>query len=81
MLGWSLIWGGTYAVFLMPLLYLLFRIEARLEEKQVEKKFGEQYVAYRKKTPTFFSIILVIPLVLIMISIVVGILLDQIPIV
>ncbi|MEW6042983.1 MAG: isoprenylcysteine carboxylmethyltransferase family protein [Thermoproteota archaeon] len=81
MLGWSLIWGGVYSIFLMPVLYLILRIEARLEEKQVEKKFGDLYVDYRKKTPAFFPVILTIPLTLIMISIIVGIWLDQIPLV
>jgi len=81
MLGWSLAWGGVYATFLMPLLYLLFRIEARIEERQVEKKFGDQYVAYREKTPAFFSVILAIPPILVIISIIVGIWLGQIPLV
>ncbi len=78
MLGWSLIWGGVYAIFLMPLLYLFLRIEARFEEKQVMKRFSEEYVAYRKKTPAFFSIVLAIPPILVIISIIVGILFGQI---
>lgn len=80
-LGWFLMWGGTHSTFLLPVLYLMLRIESRLEEKQLEKKFGDQYVAYRKKTPAFFPVILTIPLTLIMISIIVGIWLGQIPLV
>lgn len=79
MLGWSLIWSGVYSTLLMPILYLLFRIEAKLEEKQVEKKFGEDYVTYRKKVPAFFPTILAIPLLIIAIMIIVGIVLSQIP--
>lgn len=79
MLGWSLIWGGVYSIFLIPILYLLFRIEAKLEENQVEKKFGESYVTYRKKVPAFFPIILAVPLLIIIIMIIVGIVLSQIP--
>jgi len=79
MLGWSLIWNGVYSILLMPILYFLFRIEAKLEEKQVEKKFGESYVTYRKKVPAFFPIILAVPLIIIAITIIVGIVLSQIP--
>jgi len=81
MFGWSLIWGGVYSLLLTPILYLLFRLEAWLEEKLVvEKKFGEAYSAYRKKVPAFFPTILVVPLLIIALSIILGILLGWVPV-
>lgn len=65
MFGWSLIWGGAWSILLTPILYLLFRLEAWLEEKLVlERKFGGAYVAYRKKVPAFFPTVLIIPLLI-----------------
>jgi len=81
MFGWSLVWGGVYSIILTPILYLLFRLEAWLEEKLVlEKKFGDAYAAYRKRVPAFFPTILVVPLLTIAILIILGILLGWVPI-
>lgn len=79
-LGWSLAWSGVYSTLLMPIFYLLLRMEAKREEKQLEKKFGETYVTYRKKVPAFFPVILAAPLLVTAVIIIVGIILSQIPI-
>jgi len=61
LLGWTLMGGGVYAVLLSPLLFLLLRLEAVLEEKRVlEKKFGSAYLAYRARVPAFFPPILLL---------------------
>jgi protein-S-isoprenylcysteine O-methyltransferase Ste14 len=36
-----------------PLLIVLYYRLARIEEKEVEEKFGEEYSLYKQKTPMF----------------------------
>lgn len=54
-LGWSLIWGALYAVLLSPVLFLLLRGQAWLEERiWLEPKFGQAFRVYQAQVPAFF---------------------------
>lgn len=56
-LGWSLVWGALYAVLLSPVLFLLLRGQAWLEERiWLEPTFGEAFRAYRARVPAFFPV-------------------------
>lgn len=51
--GWVLLRGGLYSILLCPIVYLLFRFEAYLEENLVlEPKFGDEFRQFKKQVPT-----------------------------
>jgi protein-S-isoprenylcysteine O-methyltransferase Ste14 len=53
-LGWSLIWGAIYCLFLIPVVILLNWLQAFLEEKYLlEKLFGDEFRKYKKKVGMF----------------------------
>lgn len=57
-LGWFLIWGAIYCLYLFPLFIFLIYIQAFIEEKYIlEKEFGKEYLNYKKNVtmmlPTF----------------------------
>ena len=55
LIGWFLIWGAIYCLYLVPLFILLIIAQAYIEEKYIlEKEFGEAYEEYRKKVGMFF---------------------------
>ena len=48
-LGWFLIWGAIYCLYLLPVFIFLIFIQAYIEEKYIlEKEFGETYLEYKK---------------------------------
>lgn len=55
MIGWFLIWGAIYCLYLVPLITLLVVIQAFIEEKYIlEYEFGEAYEEYRKRVGMIF---------------------------
>lgn len=52
--GWSLIWGGLYALYLAPVLIIGLVIETFWEEKNLEKALGDGYREYKQKVGMFF---------------------------
>lgn len=79
-IGWSLVKGAVYALFLSPFFYLSLRFEAWLEEwVWLRPKFGEAFKAYQAKVPAFFPLwlwaILTALLVVIVLSIITGLIL------
>ncbi|MBM5805544.1 MAG: isoprenylcysteine carboxylmethyltransferase family protein [Candidatus Verstraetearchaeota archaeon] len=54
-IGWFLIWGAIYCLYLVPLFVLLAIVQAFIEEKHIlEKEFGDEYREYKKKVGMFF---------------------------
>ncbi|MDI6905725.1 MAG: isoprenylcysteine carboxylmethyltransferase family protein [Candidatus Bathyarchaeia archaeon] len=54
-IGWFLIWGAIYCLYLVPLFVLLAIVQAFIEEKYIlEKEFGDEYREYKKKVGMFF---------------------------
>jgi protein-S-isoprenylcysteine O-methyltransferase Ste14 len=52
-IGWALLQGGLYSILLSPIIYLMFRFEAYLEESRVlEPKFGDEFRRFKKQVPT-----------------------------
>jgi protein-S-isoprenylcysteine O-methyltransferase Ste14 len=53
LMGWALLRGGLYSILLSPVIYLLFRFEAYLEESRVlEPKFGDEFCRFKEQVPT-----------------------------
>lgn len=54
-IGWFLIWGGIYSLYVMPILIISILFQALVEEKYIlEKEFGDGYIEYKKKVGMFF---------------------------
>jgi len=54
--GWILLNGALYSLLLCPILYLLFRLEAYLEESRVlGPRFGDEFEQYKDGVPAFFG--------------------------
>lgn len=50
-LGWFLIWGAAYCLYLLPLFIILIITQAFVEEKfMLEKQFGREYLEYKRNT-------------------------------
>ncbi len=48
--GWFLVWGALYGLYLLPLIGGIIFCQALIEEKYIlEKKFEQEYGAYRKR--------------------------------
>lgn len=47
-------WPTVFSVTLFPIIVIAYTVLAYREEKRMLKKFGEQYPAYKERTPTFF---------------------------
>ena len=78
--GWSLVKGAGYALFLAPFFYLSLHFEIWLEERVwLRPKFGQAFRAYQARVPTFFPLwlwaILIVLLVVIVLSISAGLIL------
>jgi protein-S-isoprenylcysteine O-methyltransferase Ste14 len=54
MLGLFLVSAFTFILISTVLFLLVFFIVAKLEEKQLEQKYGKKYRAYKRKVPLFF---------------------------
>jgi len=52
--GWSLLWGGLYALYLAPVLIIGLVIETFWEEKNLEKALGDEYKEYKQRVGMFF---------------------------
>lgn len=78
-LGWALAWGGVYAILLMPLFFMILGIGARTEEKQLLRRFGEDYASYRREVPAFFPLFIAIPFFIIVLLVSLGVILGWIP--
>jgi protein-S-isoprenylcysteine O-methyltransferase Ste14 len=51
MLGWYLLWGALYALYLLPLMAVVIYIQARTEEHCIlAVAFGSQYTEYTART-------------------------------
>jgi protein-S-isoprenylcysteine O-methyltransferase Ste14 len=51
LLGWYLLWGAVYGLYLLPLIGVLIYIQAKVEERYIlEPKFGNQYRDYASRT-------------------------------
>jgi protein-S-isoprenylcysteine O-methyltransferase Ste14 len=56
LIGWFLIWGCFYTLYILPALVIFIWLWAVIEEKYVlEKEFGDEYREYKKKVGMFFS--------------------------
>jgi protein-S-isoprenylcysteine O-methyltransferase Ste14 len=53
MTGWLLHWETTLTLVMYPILVSMYYFLARKEDAELEKEFGEEYAAYRRKTPMF----------------------------
>ena len=53
-LGMNVQYTTGLTLLMWPLLIVLYYRLARIEEKEVEEKFGEEYRQYKQKTPMFF---------------------------
>ncbi len=52
--GWSLVWGAMVCLYLAPLIIFLNWLQAFLEEKYIlEKLFGDEFRAYKKRVGMF----------------------------
>lgn len=51
--GFLIQWPTIIAVAMWPVLMLMYYRLARREEKEMEDRFGERYVAYRQQVPMF----------------------------
>ena len=56
LLGWFLVWGAWYALFVLLLMAAIIYAQAHIEGKYIlEKIFGEAYTAYRKRVGMLLS--------------------------
>ena len=55
MLGLGVLFGSLSLIFIFTPLFIVFNVlyVKAVEEKEMEKKFGEEYVEYKKKVPMF----------------------------
>jgi len=53
-IGFLIQWPTLLTVIMAPILLYAYVHLARIEEKRVEKEFGETYVEYARNTPAFF---------------------------
>lgn len=55
LIGWYLIWDALYCIyFLVPLIVIGIYIENKLEEKNLERIFGDEFRAYKKSVGMYF---------------------------
>jgi methanethiol S-methyltransferase len=53
-LGMNIQYTTVLTLIMWPALIVIYYRLARTEEKEVEEKFGEEYIQYKRKTPMFF---------------------------
>ena len=53
MFGFLLMWPTLLTLIMFPILLVMYHYLGRSEEKQMIKKFGEQYLIYKKKVPRY----------------------------
>jgi len=54
MFGFLLQWPTLITLFMFPVLLLIYARLARVEERETEARFGEEYARYRARTPAFW---------------------------
>ena len=54
MFGFLLQWPTLITLFMFPVLLLIYARLARVEERETEARFGEEYARYRAHTPAFW---------------------------
>lgn len=55
LIGWFMIWGAVFCLYLVPLIALVAALQAYIEEKTIlEKQFGEAYERYKMRVGMFF---------------------------
>jgi len=60
-IGWSFIWKAVYCIILSPLILLHVIWVSKFEEKIIlSPQFGEEYGIYKKNTPAFFRLSIII---------------------
>lgn len=53
-IGWFLIWGGLYSLYVLPALIISILFQALIEEKYIlEKEFKDDYRNYQDKVGMF----------------------------
>ncbi len=52
--GMLIQWPTILTIIMWPILLFAYRHLARAEEKEMEEKFGQQYLDYKNQTPMFF---------------------------
>lgn len=78
--GWILLNGALYSLLLCPILYLLFRFEAYLEESRVlGPKFGHELQQHKEQVPAFFGRVGTATLSLIYLCLIVAVALGLVP--
>ncbi|MBA4311820.1 MAG: hypothetical protein C0417_04225 [Chlorobiaceae bacterium] len=56
-IGWYFLWGALYCLyFAVPIIVLVIFIENKLEERNLENNFGEEYKTYKSKVGMYFPI-------------------------
>jgi len=55
MLGLGVLFGSLSLIFIFTPLFILLNVLylKAIEEKEMEKKFGEEYLEYKKRVPMF----------------------------
>jgi protein-S-isoprenylcysteine O-methyltransferase Ste14 len=51
--GWVLVFPFTFLLISAFLFSILFYITAKSEEKQLSRKFGKEYLKYKREVPLF----------------------------
>jgi len=54
LLGAGLLFGYPYIIALSVYLFLSFALVAKLEEKELIQRYGQEYLDYKKKVPAYF---------------------------
>ncbi|MGD8455319.1 MAG: isoprenylcysteine carboxylmethyltransferase family protein [Anaerolineales bacterium] len=52
--GWFLMWAGIYSLYFLVVFLIVFVVETRWEEKNLEKEFGDSYREYKQNVGMFF---------------------------
>jgi protein-S-isoprenylcysteine O-methyltransferase Ste14 len=51
--GYSLCFGAVYSLYWLPLIIFIIYVAASIEERDLEKEFGQEYKEYKKKVSMF----------------------------
>ena len=55
-LGFGLLFGYTFFLWFSLYLFIAFIITAYFEERELIKRYGREYLEYKKKVPAFFAV-------------------------
>jgi protein-S-isoprenylcysteine O-methyltransferase Ste14 len=72
--GWYFAWRAVYGLLSMPIILIAFLIEIFIEEKTLNRRFGEEHARYRQRVPVLLpfplSVILIVVMGIVVISII-----------